>query len=352
MSDFYLALLSVNLTVGGIAFAALFTLREWVVGVGGDGAVGLLLAGRTRVAGILLTVNALLCVLAALALLARPDFLPRWDPGVDVLFDSWLAGLLVVISTTIGVGLAALALLDASRLLSAPTMVAAVLGGWDQARLAVETSDATAVTVRDIAMRALHRDRPDDHFTVCLAVCRSLSKSIRMAPHRDDRWKTIDAVRRSVLMPIAEDAVRLGRFDEAAGVSRALREVYAQTGDLDLADRTELVRTSAGVRDLLLQHPTARRASASVIADIAGAAMSAADARAGDAFADACCELGPFAMLDPGTYLIRGSVIDIDRTDTEERPIEFLNATLERLSDDMWGPRGSFEPHWVSWRLE
>jgi hypothetical protein len=142
-------------------------------------------------------------------------------------------------------------------------------------------------------------------------------------------------------MPLAEEAVMLDRFDQAATVSRAAIGTIDSVPDAGIRFRTQTLETAEQVLEMLLAHTSARRGLTDIIEQIYQAATSAIGAGHSDAFQDACSALLPVAQADPGRWLVRAGVVRVGNGDEPDRPLEHLALRLDALAESVWGPGGT-----------
>jgi hypothetical protein len=346
MTDVYLNLLVVHLTVGGIAFAAFLVLQESVANAVGDDMARVLWRNPlVRLVMFWMAADSILCLGAAMALAIRPDSMPRWDPGVDFLLSTWPVAGAFALSTIGAVALAALALLRAARMTYPTKAVAELLKAWTLGGLLASPPVRNVQTVREAAIRALQRPRPDDFDRI---VAETTTKMVallnaELGPQR--RAEAIGALRHRVFSPLAEEAVRFGRADQAAAVSAAGVTLLQQVAHLDSPGRTQCLGLCEDVRDLLMRlpemSPDTRRALTDVITHIYEATRAAIAAGSGEGFEDACWAWLPIAKAKPARLLEHDRVVDIGRGDEVNRPIERLALVLQRAEENMWGAKGS-----------
>jgi hypothetical protein len=141
-------------------------------------------------------------------------------------------------------------------------------------------------------------------------------------------------------MPLADEALRVDRPDQAAVIAGASVDLLDRVPDAGLGLRTQALSAPAQVLERLVATPAARRATADAIEQVYRAAALAAASRSGRAFDDACAALLPMAGAEPGPLLVRGGVVSVGTADDPDRPVERLVARLGDLGDLAWPRRG------------
>jgi hypothetical protein len=339
VANLYLNLLVLNVTIAGIALAALLALHQMAVGISGDEAAALVWRGRgVRASLVWMGINAALCLAASVASSVSHDLLPRWDPGIDYILEIWPAAIVAAVSSSAAWLIAVRAIYGASRLASPVTASKVLSASWTLVDFSQSSPGRNVEGAREVAIRAIHRSRPRD----CDEMLRIATASIRALLHATDdvetRGAAFGAFRDSYLLPVAEEAIRIQRPDQAATASRNAMTLAHIPMSRRGGPHDSVFDLCRQVLDLVLPEPDAKRALTSVIEDIFRQAMQSAEAgRHGDFF-DACWALLPVAKSDPKPLLTRNGVVDVGGPEAANRPIERLIMRLEDLETAIWKP--------------
>ena len=350
MIEIYIALLTANLTVAGIEFAALLALHEMFASAAGEEVSRMVWRlFSVRLSLVLLAGGALLSLAAALAIAVPSDGVPRWDPGADRIAASWLAGLLISSLTVLSIGIAALGIYKASGFTRATRAAASLVATWTLGDISSESVSKSVAAVQEAALRALYRPRLADFGSIVDAANTRLVKLLASTQSDDDRASAITAYRERFLMPLAEEADMAGRPDQIAIVSSSGPRLVLGLSDLGLGSRTQALVICERAMELLLARADARRALTLVIEDIYQLASASISARSLEGFEDACAAWLPVAKSKPGRYLVRSGRVDVGLGDDPARPIERLVELLDHVREGMWGRNGPDFRHPKVW---
>ena len=330
MLEYYLALLGLNVTVAGIAFAAFIALREAAEAAAGD--EGAALIGRTptlRRATVWIAVNAVACLGLSSVLATSPELLPRWDPGLDFLVQLWPVSVAVGVSSALAAGFAAWGVLRAASVSNSLGAAKTLIAKWTRGDFDEPSASRALAGAREAAMRALHRARPRDSDAIMDA---SAVRVAELLPGLDPKAsnRLIETYRDAFLIPVAEEAILVERPDQAARASRAA------TSLLHVADPTQqpgepVLSVSERVLDLVLGAPRGLRATASVVDDIYASGSTAIERDQPGEYFRACWAWLPFARMDPGSLLSRNGVVETGGWMDADRPLELLIERLDNL---------------------
>ena len=245
--------------------------------------------------------------------------------------------------------LAAHALRRAARMTYPTNAVAELLRTWTLGGLLASPPARNVQTVREAALRALQRPHRDDFDKIIAETTVRIVALLGTEPEPQRRAEAIGALRHRVLGPLAEEAVRFRRADQAATVSAAGVTLLQQVQSLDAPGRTQCLKVCEDVLDLFILIPDVRadtrRGLTDVITHIYEATRAAIAAGSGEGFEDACWAWLPIAKANPARFLEHEGVVEIGRGDEINRPIERLALVLERARQDMWGSNG---PHLIN----
>ncbi len=257
---------------------------------------------------------------------------------MDVVLKAWPAAATLVASTVGAVVAAVGSIIRAARLASPARVTEKLAKEWALGTLAAEPH-ATA-SVNEAGFRALHRPRLLD-FEVVLAAGTTRVAAL-LAEDVDDgrRAAAMSGYRDHLLMPLADEALRVDRPDQAAVVAGTSVDLLDRVPDAGLGLRTQALSAPAQVLERLVATPAARRATTKAIEQVYRAAALAAASRDAGAFDDACAALLPMAGAEVAPLLVRGGVVSAGNGDEPDRPLERLVMRLGDLGELAWPRRG------------
>jgi hypothetical protein len=331
----YQTLLSLNLAIFGLAAGGLAGLYQLTVAATSPPVARI--AVRNFWSWLLLALlvaNFAVALSGSVFLSAPHDVVPGSSFHIDNILSSPIVAGLSGAATIAAALCAAAAIAVGARVLQPVPTAQLILDHWDGA--AVPNEDARLDAVMDLARRALHDGRLRDYSGIVSA----LFARLRLIRRSDDPRAMLDGIVEAHLIPLTEEAVRYGRFDQVALLTRSVRDLVIEEPDEGLLDAALTFAILSSEQIFITEGRRAFGLTIEVISSIgAEAARHGWDAT----FDNVCRATGAIGERVPSVFLSPDDPEVLLGTDVAMRaagdPLASLTSGFEELLTAAW-PQG------------